>query len=266
MNKIRPIILAVAVILAGILAYGVFKNPLFGFLSFSKTGYVIFNVLVSILFLLVFALDGIRGRLKAPKVFKVSASVLGLSVAVLALGELMAYICSVAAGVEFKPFGTISGVGFANLAMIISTAVFFVITVWGYMILRGRAVQKTVGSMRASASVAAASKYACTTLYGTLTLTFFLSAVLLIALGKNSMLLLPLCIATAGLWIWRLTGCRFMLVLAICAILLHAFPFLQTLVMDLTIGAYGVVAMIAFFDFMVLVPLADLYLMPERNK
>ena len=243
-----------------------FTIPLLGLFNFSKVGYVIFNVVVFILFLLVFALDGVRGRLKASKVLKVSASVLGLAVVVLALGELIAYICSVAVGAKFKPFGIMLGISFDNIAMLISTIVFFLLTVWGYMILRGRAVQRTVGSMRASASVAAASKYACTTLYGALTLMFFLSAVLLIALSENLMFLIPLCFATAGLWLWRLLGCRFMLVLAIVAILLHAFSFLYALLMALTIGAYGAVAMLAFCDFMVLIPLADLYLMPGRSK
>ena len=243
-----------------------FTIPLLGLFNFSKVGYVIFNVVVFILFLLVFALDGVRGRLKASKVFKVSASILGLSVVVLALGELIAYICSVSVGAKFKPFGIMLGISFDNVAMLISTIVFFLLTVWGYLIFRGRAVQKTVGSMRASASVAAASKYACTTLYGALALMFFLSAALLIALGENLMFLVPLCFATAGLWLWRLLGCRFMLLLAIVAILLHALSFLYALVMALTIGAYGAVAMLAFCDFMVLIPLADLYMMPERNK
>ena len=243
-----------------------FTIPLLGLFNFSKVGYVIFNVVVFILFLLVFALDGVRGRLKASKVFKVSASILGLAFVVLALGELIAYICSVSVGAKFKPFGIMLGISFDNVAMLISTIVFFLLTVWGYLIFRGRAIQKTVGSMRASASVAAASKYACTTLYGALALMFFLSAALLIALGENLMFLIPLCFATAGLWLWRLLGCRFMLLLAIVTILLHALSFLYALVMALTIGAYGAVAMLAFCDFMVLIPLADLYMMPERNK
>ena len=243
-----------------------FTIPLLGLFNFSKIGYVIFNVVVFLLFLLVFALDGLRGRLKASKVFKVSVSVLGLGVGVLALGELIAYLCSVAVGAKFKPFGIMLGISFDNVAMLISTVVFFLLTVWGYMTLRGRAVQRTVGSMRASASVAAASKYACTTLYGALALMFFLSVVLLIALGENIMFIVPLCFATGALLLWRLLGCRFMLVLAIVAILLHALSFLYALVMALTIGAYGAVAMLAFFDFMVLIPLADLYLMPERSR
>ena len=243
-----------------------FTIPLLGLFNFSKLGYVIFNVVVFILFLLVFALDGIRGRLQASKVFKVSVSVLGLAVAVLALGELIAYICCVAAGAKFKPFGTIVGVSFDNIAMLISTVVFFLLAVWGYMILRARAVRQSSGSMRANAAVAAASKYACTTLYGTLTLMFFLSAALLIALGENLMFLIPLCFATGGMILWRLTGCRFMIAVSIAMILLHAFSFLYALVMALTIGAYGAVAMLAFCDFMVLIPLADIYMMPARKK
>lgn len=243
-----------------------FTIPLLGFFNFSKIGYVIFNVVVFILFLLVFALDGVRGRLKATKVLKVSVSVLGLAVAVLALGELIAYVCSVAVGAKFKPFGIIHGISFDNAAMIISTIVFFLLSVWGYAIFRGRAAQKTAGSMRATAALAATSKYACTMLYGTLALMFFLSAVLLIALGENLMFLVPLCFATGGLILWRLTGLKVWILASIVVILLHALSFLYALAMALTIGAYGAVAMLAFCDFMVLIPLADLYLMPERRK
>ena len=271
MNKIRPIILSVAVILAGLLAYvpslaSILKGIEVGPANFSRIGYVIFNVVVFILFFLVFALDGIRGRLKASKVFKTSVSVLGLAAGVLAFGELMAYVFSVSSGIEFKLFGSVEGSSFGNMVMLINTVCFLVLAVFGYMLFRGRAVKKTAGSMRANAAVAAASKYACTTLYGTLTLVLFLGVVLLIAFGANWMFLVPLCFATGGLWLWRLFGCRFMLVIAIVAILLHACSYLYALVMSLTIGAYGVVAMFAFCDFMVLIPLADLYLMPGRSR
>ncbi len=243
-----------------------FTIPLLGLFNFSKTGYVIFNVVIFILFLLVFALEGVRGRIKALQVFKVSVSVLGLAVAVLALGELIAYVCSIAVGAKFKPFGIMYGITFDNVAMLVSTVVFFLLAVWGYAILRGRAVQKTAGSMRASASGAAASKFACKILYGSLALMFILSAVLLVALGENLMFIVPLCFATGGLILWRLTGLRVWLLASIVVILLHALSFLYALAMALTIGAYGAVAMLAFCDFMVLIPLADLYLMPDRTK
>ena len=243
-----------------------FTIPLLGFFNFSKTGYLIFNIVVFVLFLLVFALEGVRGRLKSLKVFKVSLSVLGLSIAVLAFGELVAYLCSLAAGATFKPFGTIFGVGFDNVAMIVSTVVIFLLTVWIYLILKNRAMRRVSGSMRASAALAAASKYACSVLYGTLALMLLLSAVLVGALGENFMFIVPLTFATGGLILWRLTGWRIWLVAAIALILLHAFSFLYALSMALTIGAYGVVAMFAFCDFMVLIPLADLYLLPNRTK
>lgn len=241
-----------------------FTIPLLGLFNFSKTGYLIFNVVIFVLFLLVFALEGVRGRVKSFKVFKVSASVLGLAVAVLAFGELVAYISSVVAGATFKPFGVIHGIGFDNVAMIVTTVLIFLLSVWGYLVLRGREVRKVSGSMRASAAISAASKYACNVLYGTLALMMVLSAVLVGALGENLMFLVPLCFATGGLILWRLTGCRFMLVVAVALILIHAFSFLYALAMALTIGAYGAVAMLAFCDFMVLIPLADLYLL--KNK
>ena len=241
-----------------------FTIPLLGLFNFSKTGYLIINIAIFLLFLLVFALEGVRGRIKAAKVFKVSASVLGLAVAVLALGELVAYVCAAAVGAKFKPFGIMAGISFDNIAMIVATAVIFLLTVWGYAILRKKAVMKTAGSMRASAGVAAASRYACNTLYGTLALMFLLSAVLVAVLGENLMFFVPLTFATGGLIFWRLTGWRFWLVASIALILLHAFSFLYALAMALTIGAYGAVAMLAFCDFMVLIPLADLYMMKTK--
>ncbi len=241
-----------------------FTIPLLGLFNFSKTGYLIINIAIFLLFLLVFALEGVRGRIKAAKVFKVSASVLGLAVAVLAIGELVAYVCAAAVGAKFKPFGIMAGISFDNIAMIVTTAVIFLLTVWGYAILRKKAVMKTAGSMRASAGVAAASRYACNTLYGVLALMFLLSAVLVAVLGENLMFFVPLTFATGGLIFWRLTGWRFWLVASIALILLHAFSFLYALAMALTIGAYGAVAMLAFCDFMVLIPLADLYMMKTK--
>ena len=243
-----------------------FTIPLLGIFNFSKVGYVIFNAIVIVLFLLLFALEGVRGRIKALRVFKVSVSVLGLAVVVLAFGELLAYLSSMIAGAKFKPFGVIHGIGFDNVAMIMTTVLIFALSVYGYMLLRGREVRKVSGSMRASASVAAISKYACTVLYGTLALMMILSAILVGVLGENIMFLVPLCFATGGLILWRLAGCKFMLVVAIFLILIHAFSFLYALAMALTIGAYGAVAMLAFCDFMVLIPLADLYLSTSRKK
>ena len=120
--------------------------------------------------------------------------------------------------------------------------------------------------MRSSASVAAASHYAYNMLYGTLALMFILSAALLLALGENLMFMVPLAFATAGILLYRITSMRLWLLVAVFATLLHAFSFLQALSMALTIGAFGAVLMLAFIDLMMIIPLADLYMMPDKKR
>ena len=53
---------------------------------------------------------------------------------------------------------------------------------------------------------------------------------------------------------------RIFIIIAIALILLHAISFLHALAMALTIGAFGAVLMLALFDILVLIPLADIYL------
>ena len=243
-----------------------FTIPVVGLLNFSKTGYLIFNVAVFLLFLLVFGLEGVRGRIKASKVFAKSAVVLGLALSALIAGELVAFVCGKIAGVAFKPFGIMQGIMFDNIAMIVSVSLMTLIAVLSYALARAKAVRLTSGSMRASAAHNAAKGYAFNSLYGTLALIFLLSAALLIAIGENMMFLIPLACATVAMILYHLTNLRVWILAAIVLILLHAFSFYFALAMALTIGALGAVMMLAFFDLMVLIPLADLYMLPSRKK
>jgi len=242
-----------------------FTIPLLGLFNFSKGQYMVLNIIVFILFLLVFALEGVRGRLKAIKVFKASLAILGIGIGVLVLGELIAYLCALISGAKFKLFGVMHGVSFDNVAMIVSVALMALVCVAVYISGRNKAIRKVSGSMRASAASNAAAKYAFNSLYGTLALMFFLSAVLLFALGENLMFFIPLTFAAAALILYRLTSLKLWMLCAIALILLHAFSFLYALAMALTIGAFGAVAMLAFFDIMVLVPMADIYLSSNKK-
>jgi hypothetical protein len=237
-----------------------FTIPVLGLFNFSKGMYKVVNIIVFVLFLLAFALEGVRGRLKAANVFKSSLVILGTGVGVLVLGEVIAYVCALISGARFKLFGVIHGISFDNIAMSASVLLLTVICVHVYLRGRGAAVRKVSGSMRASAAYNAAAKYAGNMLYGTLTLMFLLSAVLLFALGENLMFFIPLTFATVALILYRLTSLKVWLLAAVPLILLHAFSFLYALAMALTIGAFGAVAMLAFFDIMVLIPMADMYL------
>ena len=243
-----------------------FTIPVLGLFNFSKGQYMVLNIIVFILFLLVFALEGVRGRLKASKVFKCSVIVLAVAVGILILGEVAAYLCALISGARFKLFGVMQGIGFDNAAMIAFIAIMAVVCAMVYVSGRQKAVRKVSGSMRASAASNAVAKYAANILYGTLALMFILSAALLFTLGENLMFFIPLIFATAALVLYRLTSLKLWLLCAIALILLHAFSFLYALAMALTIGAFGAVAMLAFCDLMVLIPLADMYLSSNKKK
>ena len=243
-----------------------FTIPVLGLFNFSKGQYLLFNAVVCLVFLLLFALEGVRGRIKASKVLKVSVSVLFIGIGILALGELVAYLCSMIAGAQFKPFGIVQGITFDNAAMIAATVLMVASSVFVYWTGRKKAIRQVSGSMRASASVNAASKHAYNVLYGTLALMFVLALVLLFAIGENLMFIIPLMFATAGMALYHVTSLKLWLVLAIGMILLHAYSFYFALAMALTIGAYGAVSMLFFFVIMVLIPLADLYMMPSPKK
>lgn len=243
-----------------------FTIPVLGLFNFSKGQYKVLNVIIFILFLLVFGFEGVRGRLKASKVFKSSMIILGTAVGVLVLGELVAYLCALISGAKFKLFGVMHGVSFDNVAMIVSVVLMAAACVAVYMKGRAKAIRNVSGSMRASAVTNAVAKHAGNILYGALALMFVLSAVLLFTLGENLMFLIPLTFATGAMILYRATSLKLWIPCAIALILLHAFSFLYALAMALTIGAFGAVAMLAFCDLMVLIPLADLYLLDTTRK
>ena len=242
-----------------------FTVPVLGLFNFSKTIYMIINIVVFLLFLLVFGLEKVRGRLKSPaKVFKVSAILLGSAVGVLLVGELIAYLCAAISGAKFNLFGVVQGCQFDNAAMIASMVVLLACCVLVYLAGRKKAERAASVSMRSSASATAVSHYAYRNLYGALALLFVLSAALLFALGENLMFFIPLTCAVVAVILYHLTNLKFWLPVAIFVILLHAFSFLYALSMALTIGAFGAVMMLAFLDFMVLIPMADLYLISKK--
>ena len=243
-----------------------FTIPVLGFFNFSKIWYAIINVVIFLVFLGLFGLEGIRGRLKAKKVFKTSGVVMAMAAGALVIGLLLSYLCCLISGAEFKLFGVIQGVQFDNVAMIVFMVIMTAVLVFLYWKGRSKAVRGAFNSMRSSASAAAASHYAYNMLYATLALMFILSAVLLCAIGENLMFMIPFTFATLSLLLYRLTSLKVWMIAGIFTTLLHAFSFLYALSMALTIGAFGAVMMIAVIDLMMLIQMADLYMMPSRSR
>ena len=243
-----------------------FTIPVLGFFNFTKTWYVIINVVFFLIFLGMFGLEGVRGRLKAKKVYKTSGMIFGMAVIAMLVGLLLTYLCCLISGAEFKFFGVIHGVQFDNIAMIVFMVLLAIVLVFFYWTGRSKAVRSAHNSMRSSASATAATHYAYNVLYGTLALMFFLSAVLLLALGENLMFMIPFAFAVIGLLLYKITSLKVWMLVAVFATLLHAFSFLYALSMALTIGAFGAVMLIAVIDLMMLIPMADLYMMPSRTR
>ena len=213
-----------------------------------------------------FGLEGVRGRINAKKVFVKSVTVLGASFGIMVLGSFISMVCSSIAGVPFKLFGTVQGVMFDNAAMIVSAAAMVVVTVLIYVVSRKKTIRQHASRSMRDNSLNAARNHAYNVLYGTLALLLVLSAVLLVALGENMMFFIPLTFATVAMILYHMTNLRVWLVVAIGLILLHVFSFYYALAMALTIGALGAVLMLSFFALMVILPLADIYMMPARKK
>ena len=242
-----------------------FTVPALGLFNFSKTVYMVINAVVFLLFLCLFGLEGVRGRLQARKVFKGSAMTLLKAVSALVIGLLLSYLCCLIAGAKFKLFGVIHGVQFDNIAMIVFMVLLVVVLAIIYVKGRNSAVRASMNSMRSSASKNACAHYANNTLFGTLALMLVLNAALLLSIGENLMFMIPFTFATVAMILYRLTSLKIWLLAAIFATLLHAFSFLFALSMALTIGAFGAVMMIAVIDLMMLIPMADLYMMRDRK-
>ncbi len=245
--------------------YTSFTVPALGLFRFSRTGYLVVNLVLFIVFILLILLEFIRGRARFVKTLKNTGIILLSGLAVLALGELTAFLSAKAAGAVFKPFGIVQGVSYDNLIMIVTMSVIAIMSMLIYLSRRQAAIRQVSGSMRKNAAANAASRHAYDVLYGALTLMAILSLVLVLVLGENLMFFIPLFLATAAMVLYHLTSFKLWLVAAVPLILLHALSFLSALAMALTIGAFGAVAMLMFFDIMVIIPLADLYLSAGRR-
>lgn len=242
-----------------------FTVPVLGLFNFSKTTYMVINIVLVVIFLLLFAVEVLRGRCRLLKALKYAGILFISAFGVLALGELIAYVSCAVSGASFKPFGVIVGVQQDNLIMLLSMIVIAVIAVVFYIFHRNSAVRLTAGSLRKNAAMNAAAHHAYDVLYGAMLPVLALNVALLFALGENMMFFIPLFCATVAMVLYHLTSLKLWLVAAIALVLLHAFSFFFALSMALTIGAFGAVAMLAFFDLMILIPLADIYLLSYRK-
>ena len=212
-----------------------FTIPLLGLFSFSKSQYLLLNIGVIFLFL---HLSGKEKSLRWKAMLRQSGVLVGMSLALVLIGELVAWICAVWVGARFKWLGTVSGIPFDN-AVIICSLLLLIIGLVRYFRTRPDVVQNLNASL--------------------FTLGVW-SLLALFIVGENMMFFLPLCIGTLTLMLWKATSARVFPLVGMGVLLIHTFSFVYIIAMALTIGALGLALLVAFYNLMVLIPLANGYL------
>lgn len=210
-----------------------FTIPVLGLFHFSKTAYMIINIVVVLLLLAFLLLNGCKWG----KSFKYAGITLGAAVGALAFGELMSWLGCLVSGAKFKPFGIITGMQFDNALMIVCALILLV-----------------------SLVLYCKKHHGPETLFGSYLCMAILSLVLFFAIGESMLVLIPLTFSLLGIFLWQLTEWKLFLLAGIGLTMLHAFSFLYSLAMALTVGALGAVLFVAVFDLMAVIPLCRHYL------
>ena len=211
-----------------------FSIPLLGTFHFPKNTYWLLNIGV---FFLLLHLMFKQNNLPWKTILKPSGITIALGLGWIVIGEVIAWLSALSVGARFKLFGTVQGIPFDNAVILLSVLILVVGMV--------RFVQN---------------------LYASLFTLMLLSFITLIIAGENMMFFIPLCIGTLSVMLWQATSSRIFPLLGVCLILLHAFSFVYIIAMALTIGALGLVLLVAFCHLIVVIPLAKLYLADKASS
>ena len=211
-----------------------FSIPLLGTFHFPKNTYWLLNIGV---FFLLLHLMFKQKNLSWKTILKPSGITIALGLGWIVIGEVIAWLSALSVGARFKLFGTVQGIPFDNAIILLSVLILVVGMV--------RFVQN---------------------LYASLFTLMLLSFIALIIAGENMMFFIPLCIGTLSVMLWQATSSRIFPLLGVCLILLHAFSFVYIIAMALTIGALGLVLLVAFCHLIVVIPLARLYLADKASS
>ena len=205
-----------------------FSIPLLGTLHFPKNTYWLLNI--GVFFLLLHTLYKEK-NIRWKNICMQSGITIAVSLGLVAIGEVIAWLSALSVGAKFKLFGTVQGIPFDNAAILLSILVLVVMMI------------RYIRNLRAP-----------------LFMLMLLSFISLAIVGENMMFFIPLCIGTLTLTLWQATSAKIFPLLGMFLICLHAFSFVYIIAMALTIGALGLVLLVAFCNLMVIIPLAKSYL------
>lgn len=214
-----------------------FSIPLLGTFHFSKSTYWLLNI--GVFFLLLHTLSKER-KLHWKNICKQLGITMAVSLGLVIVGEVIAWFSALSVGARFRLFGTVQGIPFDNIAILLSMIIM------------------TIGMTR--------YYYQISKLQTSLFTLMILSLISLASFGENMMFFIPLCIGTLSLTLWQATSAKIFPLLGIFLICLHTFSFVYVIAMALTIGALGLVMLVAFCNLMVIIPLAKNYLTDKASN
>ena len=214
-----------------------FSIPLLGTFHFSKSTYWLLNI--GIFFLFLHTLSKER-KLHWINICKQLGITMAVSLGLVIVGEVIAWFSALSVGARFRLFGTVQGIPFDNIAILLSMIIM------------------TIGMIR--------YYYQISKLQTSLFTLMILSLISLASFGENMMFFIPLCIGTLSLTLWQATSAKIFPLLGIFLICLHTFSFVYVIAMALTIGALGLVMLVAFCNLMVIIPLAKNYLTDKASN
>ena len=212
-----------------------FSIPLLGMYHFTKNQYWLLNIGLCFLLLHLLMKDK---NFYWKKSIRQSGIMFAVSLVLIAIGEIIAWLSSLLTGAYFQLFGSISGIPFDNAVILIS-----ILSLVIGMILYDRKHTNTMQNLT-----------------NALILLMIIGLAFQAILGENMMFFIPACIGTITLFLWKITSSRIFPLIGMAILLLHAFSFVYILAMGLTIGALGIILLIAFYNLIVIIPLANGYL------
>lgn len=212
-----------------------FTLPLLGLFDFSRTGYIVFNILLYLLFgaLLLFYMKW--KNLSVREILKGVLCAFCFMVGSLAVGELVGWLAACYNGEKFD-LVDVKFVKYDYAITIVSVAVLFLTTLI-FIRLRERANNRFIYSY----------------LLGSMVLMAVMSLLLFVTVLENFFLLVPLAVTSVALLFNIVKMGKFFFVLSGFIIMLLGFSFYYCVYTALTIGALGVVLMLISINLSILI-------------
>lgn len=218
-----------------------FSVPALGLFVFTKDAYLLWNAIAFALFCLSFVLAVRRMGLSPRAMLKKALWLFMVALLILGIGEGIAYLAAKYTGERFS-FTDIRYVTY-DYVFIIGYLVLIVIGIFLYIRRHYRSSRRFIVEI----------------FFGTQCLVFVLSLVLYITLGENFFLLIPLLLASASFVISQINYGGIAFLVAAIGILLLGSSFYYCLIIAVTIGSLGVMAMLAFLTLLYTITLGIMW-------